>query len=147
LLKRNWQLVTSERNDDRRRRQVAQGLGQFNGNHGHPDDWRPVSVFAHAPGALWRNGPLIGGLNGGTAWGWLYISHLWIADGHRGQGLGAALIARGEEEGRRFGAAGAHLTTASFQARGFYEKQGYHVFGQIDGMPPGGTLFYMLKRF
>ncbi|MGY9056692.1 MAG: GNAT family N-acetyltransferase [Alphaproteobacteria bacterium] len=142
-----WQLLTSERDDDRRRRKIALGLGQFNGHQGHPDDWRPLSVFAHGPGSFWRNGPLIGGLNGGTAWGWLYVSHLWIEQDYRGKGLGSALLAQGEEQGRRRGAAGSHLTTADFQARAFYEKQGYTLFGQLDGMPPGGTLFYMHKRF
>ena len=81
------------------------------------------------------------------AWGWLYVSHLWIDEPMRGQGLGAALLARSEELGRQYGMHGAHLTTASFQARGFYEKQGYTVFGELPGMPPGETMFYMKKKF
>ncbi len=143
-----WRLSVSERGDDRRRRIVAHSLGRHNGTEGHPDDWRPISVFAHGPPRLaWLRGPLIGGLNGGMAWGWLYVSHLWIQTPMRGKGLGAELMARGEQLARQYGMRGAHLTTASFQARGFYEKQGYSVFGELEDMPPGETLFYMKKRF
>lgn len=143
-----WRLSVSERGDDRRRRIVAHSLGRHNGTEGHPDDWRPISVFAHGPPRLaWLRGPLIGGLNGGMAWGWLYVSHLWIQTPMRGMGLGAELMARGEQLARHYGMRGAHLTTASFQARGFYEKQGYSVFGELEDMPPGETLFYMKKRF
>lgn len=148
MLARSWQLSISERGDDRRRRTVAHSLGHHNGTLGHPDDWRPLSVFAHGPSRfVFFRGPLLGGVNGGMAWGWLYVSHLWIDENLRGQGLGAALLARGEELSRRYGMRGAHLTTASFQARGFYEKQGYSVFGELEDMPPGETLFYMKKRF
>jgi GNAT superfamily N-acetyltransferase len=148
VLARNWQLGVSERDDDRRRRDVAQSLGRHNSGEGYPDDWRPLSVFAHAePRWPWSRGRLIGGLNGGSAWGWLYISHLWVEEGSRHLGLGAALMAEVEVRAKARGMAGAHLTTASFQARGFYEKQGYSVFGQLDGMPPGGVLYYMRKVF
>jgi GNAT superfamily N-acetyltransferase len=148
MLAKVWDLSVSEREDDRRRRTVAHGLGRHNGRLGHPDDWRPLSVFAHRPARfIWQRGKLIGGLNGGTAWGWLYISHLWVEDAYRGQRLGSALLTRAEEIGHRYGMQGAHLTTASFQARGFYEKHGYSVFGRLEGMPPGEMLFYMSKRF
>lgn len=143
-----WHMSVTERGDDRRRHTVARSLGRHNGTLGHPDDWRPLSVFAHAPARFsWLRGPLLGGMNGGMAWGWLYVSHLWIAQRMRGQGIGAALLARGEEMAKAHGILGAHLTTASFQARGFYEKQGYSVFGELNDMPPGETLFYMKKRF
>lgn len=148
MLARAWQLAISERDDDRRRRDVARGLSRHNGNEGYPDDWRPLSVFAHAPSRWpWCRGRLIGGLNGGTAWGWFYVSHLWVEAEGRRHGLGSALMAEAESLARNRGMQGVHLTTASFQARGFYEKQGYQVFGQLDGMPPGGSLFYMCKRF
>tara|TARA_R110002096_G_scaffold237059_3_gene427830 strand:+ start:1115 stop:1561 length:447 start_codon:yes stop_codon:yes gene_type:complete len=148
VLARNWQLGVSERDDDRRRRDIAHSLSRHNGSEGYPDDWRPLSVFAHAPCRwLWGRGPMIGGLNGGTAWGWLYISHLWVAADQRHLGLGSALMREVEARAKERGMAGAHLTTASFQARAFYEKLGFQVFGQLDGMPPGGTLYYMRKRY
>jgi hypothetical protein len=38
------------------------------------------------------------------------------------------------------------LDTFSFQARGFYEKLGYCVFGTLDDYPPGHSRFYLTKR-
>ncbi|MGC6728099.1 hypothetical protein ACP0GO_26835, partial [Escherichia coli] len=38
------------------------------------------------------------------------------------------------------------LDTYSFQARGFYEKLGYTVFGTIDDFPPGHQRFFGRKR-
>lgn len=148
MLARAWQLTVSERDEDRRRRDVAQALSRHNRSEGYPDDWRPLSVFAHVPGRWpWGRGRLVGGLNGGTAWGWLYVSHLWVDDLARHHGLGSALMAEAERLARERGMRGAHLTTASFQARGFYEKLGYELFGQLGDMPPGGALFYLCKRF
>ena len=49
-----------------------------------------------------------------------------------GTGLGAALLRRVEEEGRRQGARRVLLNTFSFQAPGFYEKQGYRCFGALE---------------
>jgi hypothetical protein len=37
------------------------------------------------------------------------------------------------------------LETFSFQARGFYEKCGYKVVGQLDDCPPGQRFYWMYK--
>ena len=37
------------------------------------------------------------------------------------------------------------LTTYSFQARGFYEKEGYRVVGEMADYPPGATYYWMRK--
>ncbi|MEX3946099.1 hypothetical protein AB4Y44_42815, partial [Paraburkholderia sp. BR10937] len=42
-----------------------------------------------------------------------------------------------EEEACRRGCSGAWLDTYSFQARAFYERLDYTVFGTIDNYPPG----------
>jgi hypothetical protein len=39
----------------------------------------------------------------------------------------------------------AHLTTHDFQARPFYEKHGYTVFGQLKDLPRGRVKYYMQK--
>ena len=43
------------------------------------------------------------------------------------------------------GCMGVWLDTFSFQARAFYEKRGYKVFGTIDDYPPGQSRFWMKK--
>ena len=63
----------------------------------------------------------------------------------RGRGLGRTLMRQAEDVALRRGCHGAWLDTFSFQARGFYEKLGYTVFGSIDDYPPGHSRFFMKK--
>ncbi len=89
---------------------------------------------------------LVGGLSG-YVWGLtLHIGVLWLRDDQRGLGLGGALVARAEAHARAQGATVAHLDTLSFQARPFYEKQGYHVFGTVEGVAPGIDHYFLTKR-
>jgi len=91
---------------------------------------------------------IVGGLVGKfwLIWGWLEIDILWVAEAHRGQGLGSRLMAAAENEGRARGCLYAKLNTASFQAPGFYEKLGYRVYGALEGFPPGATSYSMRKE-
>jgi hypothetical protein len=45
----------------------------------------------------------------------------------------------------RRGCVGVWLDTFSFQARGFYEKLGYRVFGEVADYPPGHTRHFLKK--
>lgn len=38
------------------------------------------------------------------------------------------------------------MEARDFRARGFYEKNGYAVFGQIADCPPGTILYYLKKE-
>ena len=40
----------------------------------------------------------------------------------------------------------AWLDTYDFQARPFYERHGYAVFGELDGFPNGHRRWFMRKR-
>jgi hypothetical protein len=40
-----------------------------------------------------------------------------------------------------------YLDTYSFQARPFYERAGYRLFGELPDHPPGGAKYYLAKRF
>jgi hypothetical protein len=52
-----------------------------------------------------------------------------------------------EAEAIRRGCRGAWLDTFSFQARGFYERPGYSIFGTIENFPPGHRRFFLKKDF
>lgn len=91
-------------------------------------------------------GEIVAGLIGATYWGWLEIDTLWVAESLRGQGHGRALLRMAEEEARRRGCAQAMLTTYSFQARGFYEKEGYCVVGEMADYPPAAAYYWMRKE-
>ena len=79
------------------------------------------------------------------AWaGSLFIKWFWIDESIRRSGHGRKLMAAAEEEGRRRGCTTVWLDTFEFQARPFYEKLGYKVFGTLD-YPAGFKRFYMQK--
>jgi ribosomal protein S18 acetylase RimI-like enzyme len=78
------------------------------------------------------DGALIAGLAASTAYGWLLIKLLWVAEGQRGRGLGRQLMAEAEAEGTRRDCHGAWLDTSMPEAAGFYERLGYETFGRLE---------------
>ncbi len=72
------------------------------------------------------------------------VRGLWLDPDRRGAGHGELIVRRVEEEAKKRGAERALLDTYSFQARGFYERLGYVVFGSFDY--PDGTVRYYLQR-
>lgn len=91
-------------------------------------------------------GRLLGGLIVQSYWRETYVELLWLSAKARGDGLGTKLIAAAEREARRRGSRLIHLNTYSFQAPGFYEKQGYVRFGAISGSPKGRSRYFYVKR-
>ena len=90
-------------------------------------------------------GEIEGGLISSTYWGWLEVNILWVAEGLRRLGHGRTLLRMAEAEARTRGCAHVMLTTYSFQARGFYEQEGYRVVGEMADYPPGATYYWMRK--
>lgn len=79
------------------------------------------------------------------AWaGMLFIKWFWVDDALRGKGHGRTLLAAAEEAGRKSGCTAAYLDTFEFQARPFYEKCGYQLFGTLDY--PAGFKRYFLQK-
>ncbi|MFK7995769.1 MAG: GNAT family N-acetyltransferase [Granulosicoccus sp.] len=89
---------------------------------------------------------LIGGLNGVTSFGWLYIETLWLDEAHRHSGIGSQLLLAAEKEALSRGCQQSCLSSFSFQAKPFYEQHGYEVFGQLDDYPAGENLYFMRKN-
>lgn len=71
---------------------------------------------------------------------------MWVHAELRGRGLGRHLMEMAEQEGRRLGCHGAYLDTFSFQARPFYERCGYEVFGVLERFPDEHQRYFMRKR-
>jgi len=90
------------------------------------------------------DGQLIAGILANAYWDGLEIDTLWVAEAQRGRGLGADLLRQAEEHGRRHGALVAYLKTV--EARAFYEKQGYQLFGVLEDRPRGTHLYHLKKR-
>jgi GNAT superfamily N-acetyltransferase len=88
-----------------------------------------------------------GGIRGHIALCWLQVDHFWVDEALRGQGYGSRLLELAEETARMHGAIGSQLTTSTFQAAGFYEKQGYAEIGRLKDRPPGHDRIWMAKRW
>lgn len=87
-----------------------------------------------------------GGLWGRISYDWLFVELLSVPEAARGQGLGRQLMDQAETIAREAGCTGIWLDTYEFQARGFYEKLGYALFGALDDHPVGQQRFFMMKR-
>ena len=122
------------------REAIIDGLIGYNDMHGAPEDYREMAVLSH------QAGELIGGLLGFTHWNWMFIQQLWIAQNHRGSGLGRRLVLAAEREAFARGCTHAHCDTFGFQALPFYEKLGYEIFGRLEDYPPGHTRYFLQKR-
>ncbi len=116
------------------------GLRAYNERFAGPYDRRDLMVTARDAG-----GTLIGGLTGLTNWEWLYVDYLWIRDDHRRGGLGSRLLKAAEAEAVRRGCRWSRLYTYDFQAPGFYPRQGYEVWAELDGYPPGHRQIWFRK--
>ena len=92
-----------------------------------------------------EDGNIIGGILGGTYWGWMYIDILWVQDSHRRQGLGSRLVSMAEDEARRRGCHHVHVDTMSWQAPGFYKKLGYELIGVLPDIPKGNEKYLFIK--
>ena len=66
--------------------------------------------------------------------------------GLRGAGIGGRMLTMAEEEARRRGCKRAVLYTISFQAPGFYARNGWQIFGEIPCDPPGTSRVFMSKE-
>lgn len=91
-------------------------------------------------------GMIIGGASGSTFLSSLEINVLWVDERFRGQNIATRMLSEIEEEAKKEGCQFAHLTTYSFQAPDFYQKQGYRICGEVDGFPDGIKLFTLKKQ-
>ena len=92
-----------------------------------------------------ESGQTVGGLSGRIYWDWLEVENLYVPADARGQGIGTAVLQMAEATAFSRGARHVFLTTYEFQARMFYEKQGYYVVGTLEGYPPGSAYYWLRK--
>ena len=93
-----------------------------------------------------QSGEVIAAFNGHTWGGCCVIAHLWVQESQRGRGLGRRLLQAAEAEAIRRGCERVILSTHSFQAPVFYERQGYEKQAVIDGWPKGHADAIYVKR-
>lgn len=91
-------------------------------------------------------GKIIAGINSRMyCWKCLYIDSFWVDSEYRKQGLGTMIINEVENIAKNKGCKLIHLDTFDFQAKDFYLKKGYEIFGVLEECPENHKRYYMKK--
>jgi ribosomal protein S18 acetylase RimI-like enzyme len=123
-------------------RAVIGKILEYNNNRQNQEDVAyPLVILIKDSGS-----EVFGGLIGEIHWGWLFVSHLWVAEALRGEGYGTQLMLKAEGEAKQRGCGHVYLDTFSFQALGFYESLGYQIFGTLEDYPPGHQRYFLQKE-
>lgn len=94
-----------------------------------------------------KDGNIIAGCTGFIfQWGCIYVDDLWVDEKYRQQELGSNLLQAAEEAAKNRGCYLSYLDTGDFQAKTFYLKHGYSIFGTIREHPVGHEDYVMFKR-
>ena len=90
---------------------------------------------------------VIGGVNGYTTLGTMFVRGLWVDERNRGQGYGKDLLKHAEELAKEKGCIAGQTACFSFQNLDFLRKQGYETLGDSDGYPNEVKEYYLIKKF
>jgi GNAT superfamily N-acetyltransferase len=120
---------------------IQGGLAAYNAAKTGYRDWRPLAALLRDP----DTGETLGGMIGRTSYGLLFIDQVYLPESLRGHDIGSRLLAMMEQEGANRGCQSAFLYTITYQAPGFYERQGWTEFGRIACDPPGTARVFMTK--
>ncbi len=124
---------------------ISCGIQTYNQQH-IPDDVVFEKDTCFAVFARNDNNQVVGGIRAVAFWNYCIIELLWLADETRGEGVGSKLMAKAEAFAKSKGFEYIRTETISFQARPFYEKQGFEVFGELPNHPKGHTTFCLIKK-
>ena len=89
---------------------------------------------------------IVAGAAGHTWGGTCELRQVWVAEAHRGRGLGRHLLAAAEAEAVRRGCRQLVLSTHSFQAPEFYRKLGFHVVAELPDYYLSGHSHVLLRK-
>ena len=121
---------------------IETGLNDFNDLMTGMSDRQPLTVLIKSD----KNGEVIGGIQGRSSLGLLFVDLFYLPPELRKMGIGTEILFRFEEEGRKRGCTAAFLYTICFQAPDFYLKHGWEEFGRIDCKPEGTSRIFMKKN-
>ena len=79
------------------------------------------------------------------SWKCIYIDALWVKEEYRKAGLGSRLLDDIETTAKEYGCHLVHLDTFDFQAKDFYIKHGYEIYGVLDDCPLEHKRYYLKK--
>lgn len=127
------------------RKIVLDGLYNFNMKQvpaTNPENWIPYEYIVRN-----ENRKIIAGILSTLGyWNGLEIKILWVNEDYRKSGIGTKLLTETENNAKAKGAIISFLDTFDFQAKDFYLKNGYTIFGILDDFPAGHKRYYLQKR-
>lgn len=120
---------------------IVAPLAEFNFNAYGPSGRMAFAAVLVDP----RTQAAVGGLYGEASFGWMFVQLLVVPEEFRGRDIGTRLLDAAEDFARERRCRGVWLDTFDFQARGFYEKRGYRLFGTLDGGDGAVSRYFMQK--
>ena len=135
------EIIVTDVIDEAELKAIEDGLNQFNDDHVGYGDRQPLAVYVRDQ----DSGEFVGGAVGRSSFGLLFLYLLFLPKTLRGKGMGAQILQRFEEEGRRRGCKSAVVYTISFQAPEFYVRHCWTLFGTIPCDPPGTSRVFLSK--
>lgn len=94
-----------------------------------------------------ENDDIIAGICGNVyTWKILYLELLFVNEAHRNKRLATFLLKKVEEQAKAMDVSLIHTDTYDFQAKDFYLKHGYEIFGVLDDCPQGHKRYYLKKE-
>jgi len=120
---------------------IRDGLTAFNRNAVNTQDPIAVNVAVHD-----EAGKLCGGVVARGSHDKLYADIVGLDESLRGGGHCRAMMDKVENKARELGAKIAWLYTLSWQARPFYEKLGYRLFGEMPFHDGAYRRYFMRKE-
>ena len=118
---------------------VIEQLKKHNGELSNRDSERVSLYFRN------ETNEIVAGLLGKSQWGGLLIEILWVHEEHRGSSLGSKLIQKCIQIAEDRNCQNIIVETMGFQAKDFYLKQGFEVFGTVENTNPELNCYYMKK--
>jgi GNAT superfamily N-acetyltransferase len=134
-------VVVTSSPDERDRAAIINGLRVYNESMAGDARYALFAVLLRDP----ESQDTVGGLWGHFGFDWLFVELLFVPENLRGNDLGSRLMREAELAAVEKGCVGVRLDTLGFQARAFYEKLGYEVFGVLDDHPRGSQRFSLRK--
>lgn len=93
------------------------------------------------------NDHIIAGIKSSLYFGECFcVDIIFVDEQYRHQHIGSALLKKIEHEAKELGAKLIHLETFDFQAKDFYLKAGYEIFGVLENCPGTHTRYYLKKQ-
>ncbi len=132
--------VQVEKTYAKARKAILKGLVAYNRSQIGRRKWKNIAITVRND-----DGIIVGGVTGEVWAEWLFVQLLWLDEAYRGHDYASRAMDALEDDARAFGAKHAYLDTFSFQARPFYEKRGYEVFGTLENYPEDHARYWLRK--